>query len=229
VVAIDGPAGSGKSTIARLLAKRLNFRYLDTGAMYRVAALVSIMDNIPPQKEKELLSALKRHKIAFSQDIESPKILLDGEDVSLRIRTPELTRLVGPVCELPAVRRFLGQLQRRMGKGGGVVLEGRDIGTVIFPDAEVKIFLTASAPERAKRRWQEMVKNGLNEDYDDVLKDINERDLRDARRNLAPLIKADDALQIDTTNLTIDEVLDLVTAEVQKYLRPRRDLKADKI
>jgi CMP/dCMP kinase len=197
-------------------ARKLGFRYLDTGAMYRVATLISIRSNIGVDNENKLVEQVRKHKIEFEDTGNGTKVILDGIDVSDDLRTPELTKKIGPICELVGIRRLLGELQREMGKNGGVVLEGRDIGTVIFPDAEVKIFLLASPEERAKRRWLELKNRGIEVDLDDILDDISARDKRDSERDIAPLIKAEDAIEIDTTSLTITEVVEAVIAEVRK-------------
>jgi cytidylate kinase len=216
IITIDGPAGSGKSTVAKLVAKRLHLRYIDTGAMYRVATLISLKENIAPEKEYSLVEAVKAHQISFFNEGEVLKVLIDGEEVSDEIRTPELTRLIGPVCELPGIRRLLKEWQQKMGENGGVVAEGRDMGTVIFPQAEVKIYLTASLKERARRRWKELKEKGIDIDYQLVYQEISQRDERDIKRNEAPLKKADDAILIDTTNLSIDEVVEKVLVRVKK-------------
>lgn len=217
VIAIDGPAGSGKSTAAKLAAEKLNFRYLDTGAMYRVATLISVMHNIPPEAEDDLVEAVKSHSISFIYEGGDSRALLDGTDVSDEIRTPALTKKVGPVCEIPGVRKLMGELQKKMGENGGVVLEGRDIGTVVFPDAEVKIYLEADPRERARRRYEELRRKGADADFDSVLNDLLKRDQRDKARPAAPLMKAADALTIDTTDMSIDEVVKEIVAQARKY------------
>jgi len=199
-----------------MTAEKLGFRYLDTGAMYRVATLISMRSNISADEEDELVAEVQKHELQFVDRFDGTKVLLDGIDVSDELRTPELTKRIGPICELPGIRRLMGELQREMGKDGGVVLEGRDIGTVIFPDAEIKIFLMALPEERARRRWLELKNKGVKVKFNDILDDIALRDKRDSERDIAPLIKAEDAVEIDTTNLTIDEVVDAVVAEVRK-------------
>lgn len=199
-----------------MTAKRLNFQYLDTGAMYRIATLISMRHNIPPNREGELVEEVKKHHISFDEGKSSIKVFLDDIDVSEEIRTPELTEKIGPICELAGIRELMGKLQRELGENGGVVLEGRDIGTVIFPDAEVKIFLSATPEERAKRRWKEMVDRGIHIEYEEVLENIRLRDARDSKRNLAPLVKADDAIEIDTTGLTLEQVVARVVEKVAR-------------
>ena len=172
--------------------------------------------NIPPNREGELVEEVKKHHISFDEGKSSIKVFLDDIDVSEEIRTPELTEKIGPICELAGIRELMGKLQRELGENGGVVLEGRDIGTVIFPDAEVKIFLSATPEERAKRRWKEMVDRGIHIEYEEVLENIRLRDARDSKRNLAPLVKADDAIEIDTTGLTLEQVVARVVEEVAR-------------
>lgn len=206
VVAIDGPAGSGKSTAAKLSARKLGFDYLDTGAMYRTATLISMLTGISPEEPEKLTAEVKTHKMFFHYENGVSQVVLDGKDVSQDIRCPELTRLISPVCEIPAIREYLGKLQREMGRDGGVVLEGRDIGTVIFPDAEVKVFLTASAEVRSRRRWLELKDKSVERDFAEVLADLKMRDQRDADRKIAPLIFADDAVIIDSSEMDSDQV-----------------------
>ena len=218
VVAIDGPAGSGKSTAAKLAAKKLGYRYLDTGAMYRTATLISMQSGISPAEEDKLVREVKAHEMFFEDHNGLSRVILDGKDVSEDIRLPELTRLIGPVCEVPGIRRIMGGIQRKMGEQGGVVLEGRDISTVIFPDAEVKIYLDAAPEVRTRRRMKELNGKGVQADFDDVLKDIIARDERDMNREAAPLKKAEDAVEIDTSEMTVDEVVDIVIGLVNKYV-----------
>ena len=185
--------------------------------MYRVAALISMRHNIHPSEEKALVEAVQTHHISFAYEDGESIVLLDDEDVSLAIRTPELTKMVGPVCEIPGIRKIMGALQRKMGEDGGVVLEGRDIGTVVFPDAEVKIYLDAVQDERARRRCRELQRRGMKTNFDGVLKDIIRRDERDMNRPTAPLKKAHDAVIIDTTSLRIEEVVEKVVELAVKY------------
>ena len=199
-----------------MVAKRLNFKYLDTGAMYRVATLISMRHNIPPEEENLLVQEVKKHRITFDEVNTVTKVFLNGADVSEEIRTPELTAKIGPICELAGIRDLMGKLQRELGENGGVVLEGRDIGTVIFPDAEVKIFLNATPEERAKRRWKEMIDRRIKIELEEVLQNIKKRDERDSQRDLAPLMKAEDAIEIDTTGLTLEQVITKVVEQVNR-------------
>jgi cytidylate kinase len=203
VIAIDGPAGSGKSTVARALAKRLGLDYLDTGAMYRGVAFAALRRGIDPD-DAEPVSRLARNLELFVGDSE---VMVDGMDATIEIRGPEVTRAVSAVAANPEVRRELSRRQREWGEdhGGGVV-EGRDIGTVVFPEAELKVYLTASEEERAERRTKEV----LDLDYDTVAADIARRDYVDSTRAVSPLTVPDDAVVIDTTGRSVDDVVNLV-------------------
>ncbi len=196
-----------------MAARELGFRYIDTGAMYRAATLIAMRAGLTATEAEKITLAVSSHEIALETGENGTLVYIDGEDVSAEIRTPELTVKIGPICEIPGVRKLLGRLQRKLGGEGGAVLEGRDIGTVIFPDAEVKIYLEASHQERARRRWREMTDKGMAVDYDEVLRDIEARDLRDRERELAPLRAAEDAVVIDTTDLSVAEVVQRVVRE----------------
>ncbi len=212
IVAIDGPAGSGKSTVAKLVAERLGYTYIDTGAMYRAVAVKSIEAGISvdePEKVVELASSLD---ISFQHVEGKRRIIVDGDDLTDAIRTPEATQLSSPVSAIPGVRHRLVELQRAMGDGGGVVMEGRDIGTFVFPLAEVKVFLTASPGERARRRLKDLERAGVQSDLAKVEADIRERDERDSSRAMAPLKQADDAELVLTDGITIEQVVDAVIA-----------------
>ncbi|WP_297596477.1 (d)CMP kinase [uncultured Cetobacterium sp.] len=201
IVALDGPAGSGKSTIAKLIAKEFDLTYLDTGAMYRMVALYVLENSIDYTDELSVENVLNN----INMDIIGDAFFLNGEDVSLKIRTPEVTNIVSPVSAVKAVRVKLVDLQREISKGKNVILDGRDIGTVVFPNADLKVFLIASAEERAKRRVNDYLSKGINEDFNTVLKGILERDHIDSTRKESPLKKAEDAIEVDTSFLTIQE------------------------
>lgn len=220
-MAIDGPAGSGKSTVAKIVARKMGYAYIDTGAMYRAATLLALRKGINPGDDARMAAELAAAEFSFSGDSESPRIYIDDEDVSQLIRAPELTRMVGPICEMPAVRQFLGNRQRQMGADGGVVLEGRDIGTVIFPDAEIKVFLTADPHARAQRRWQELMDKGIEMKLEEVALDVVRRDERDRSRPVAPLRKAGDSVVIDSTALTIGQVVERIMALITDFMRGR--------
>lgn len=207
-VAIDGPAGAGKTTVSRRVAETLGYAYVDTGAMYRAVAWRALRDGIDPGDERAVTDLAERLSFDFrvGEDGQS-RLFVDGEDVSAAVRQPEVTRLSSPVSAIPGVRRTLVARQRAMGAAGGVVMEGRDIGTVVFPDADVKVFLTASDEERARRRTEELRARGEPAAFDEVLAGIRERDHRDSSRADSPLRQADDAVLLVTDGLSIDEVV----------------------
>ena len=208
VIAIDGPSGAGKSTIARELARKLGYRYIDTGAMYRAAALAAERQGVSLDDAGAMAALAPR--LVIGQEMAGGNLitLLDGEDVSKAIRRADMGLKASAISALPLVRERLTELQRRMGKQGGVVMEGRDIGTVVFPDADYKFFLVASARERARRRSEELKQKGENIDPSKVLADLQKRDYDDATRAVAPLRRAPEAIEIDSTARTIEEVVE---------------------
>jgi len=206
IVAIDGPAGAGKSTIARLLADRLGYAYIDSGAMYRTVALKALRAGVEVQNTVEIVR-LADVSILFAMAGDRQRVFADGEDVTDAIRTVEVTALVSPVSSIPGVREKMVALQRAMASNGGVVMEGRDIGTVVFPGAQVKVFLTASPEARARRRTLELREKGLTVDESTVLQEIRERDMRDSSRNHSPLVQAPDAVLVDTDGKSIEQVV----------------------
>jgi CMP/dCMP kinase len=208
VVAIDGPAGTGKSSVSRGLARALGARYLDTGAMYRIVTLGVLRAGVSPNDADAVGSIAANVQMSVSYDPDDERGCLDGENVSAEIRGDEVTRAVSAVSSVPAVRTRLVALQRAMAGGpGSVVVEGRDIGTVVLPDAPVKIFLTASAETRARRRNDQNVASGLADDYDGVLGDVRRRDHLDSTRTVSPLRAAPDAVVVDTSEMTEDQVI----------------------
>lgn len=213
VVTIDGPAGAGKSTVARRLAEALGYRLLDTGAIYRAVALTALAGSVDLDDEAALAPIAAGLAIDFALDGELNRVLVDGQDVTSAIRTPEASQAASKVSRHPAVRAGLLDLQRRLGGAGGVVVEGRDTGTVVFPDAGAKFFLTASDEERARRRQAEL---GAGSTYQDVLREIRERDDRDASRDVAPMRAADDAVIVDSSQMTQDEVVAQMATEVRR-------------
>lgn len=210
-VAIDGPAGAGKSTIARAAAACLGVIYVDTGALYRSIGLNALRNGVDLTDAKAIENSLDGIKVELSFDSQGAQIvLLNGEDVSSLIRTPEVSMSASKVSAVPAVRAFLLDLQRNMAKTQSVIMDGRDIGTVVLPDAEVKIFLTASPEIRAKRRFDELIEKGQEVKYEDVLADVIERDYNDSHREIAPLKPAEDSKLADTSGLTLEESIELI-------------------
>lgn len=218
-IAIDGPAGAGKSTIAKRVAEELNFMYVDTGALYRAVALCAIQKNIEPddsQRVSEMLSEIKV-QLAFNYRFEKV-VLLDGRDVSSRIRTPEVSMAASKISALPQVRAYLLDLQRDIAKENNVIMDGRDIGTVVLPDARVKIFLTASPEVRAERRYKELSEKGANVSFDEVLRDVNERDYNDSHRKTAPLKPAEDSVFVDTTDLDFEQSVEKIISVIKERI-----------
>lgn len=215
VVAIDGPAGAGKSTIAKLAAEKLGYAYIDTGAMYRSVAWKFLQTDKP--FDEDFISGLsKTMLIDFKPEAKINRVFVDGTEVTDAIRTPEVTAIVSRVAAIGAVREAMVDQQRRMGEAGGVLMDGRDIGTVVFPNAQLKIFLTASVEERARRRYAEMVAKGQQVDLQQLQADIAERDKQDSERAISPLRQAEDALLLDTSNMGISEVTDRILQLVQE-------------
>lgn len=216
VVAIDGPAGAGKSTVARAVARELGFRYIDTGAMYRAVGWKVIARNGDPLDEAVLQSILETTAVELANVSGRTRVVLDGQDVSSKIRTAEVSQAASKVSSLRIVREKMVDLQRNIGREGDVVAEGRDMGTVVFPDAEVKVYLDATPEERAARRYRELCAGGEQVTLDETLREVRERDRRDTEREFSPLRPADGALCIDSTGLTVEAVVGLIIQEVQK-------------
>lgn len=212
IIAIDGPAGAGKSTVARTVAEKLGYVYIDTGAMYRAVAWKVLQEKIPISDHRKIAALANKIDIRFERVGDDQRVIVDGEDLTDSIRTREATRLSSPVSTIRGVRKRLVNLQRQMGEAGGVVMEGRDIGTVVFPDAEVKVYLTASVTERARRRTEQLKQMGMEADREQIAADIRDRDLRDSSRAHAPLTQAPDAHMIESDNLSVDEVVDAILA-----------------
>lgn len=213
IIAIDGPAGSGKSTVAKLVAARLGFHYLDTGAMYRAVAVSALEDGVELSDEAALARIAAERVISFEHDGNEAlpsRVLIAGVDVTAAIRTPAADGAVSGVASSPRVREAMVAQQRAIGMAGDIVVEGRDIGTVVFPDAEVKVFLTASAEERARRRTAQQVAVGHDVDATEVRKAIEKRDEIDSTREVSPLKPADDARLLDTTGLSIEQVVEAI-------------------
>ena len=212
IVAIDGPAGSGKSTIAKLLAKKYDLTYIDTGAMYRMITLYLLENNIDISDLKEIERVLN----TVNLDMQGDKFFLDNVDVSTKIREKRINDNVSKVASIKIVRSNLVDLQRKISNNKDVILDGRDVGTVILPNAQVKIFLIASPEERARRRYNEFLEKKTEITYDEVLKSIKERDHIDSTRDESPFVKADDAIELDSTNLTIEDVVNFISKEIEK-------------
>jgi len=209
IIAIDGPAGAGKSTVAKILAKRLGFLYIDTGAMYRALTLKALESNLPISDEPAIIRLANEVKIDLRNNPdESLSVILDGEDVSLAIRQPRITQFVSDLAKIKQVRQVLVKMQREFGRKDNCVLDGRDIGTVVFPDAQKKFFIDASANERIQRRFKELKGLGQKVSENEVAKDLTNRDNIDSTRQASPLRQAQDAIYIDTTDLSIEQVVE---------------------
>jgi len=215
VIAIDGPAGSGKSTVSKLIAKRLGLLYIDTGAMYRALTLKAMRSGLDLDNESSLTGLAGSTNIDLKEAGGRLNVFLDGEDVSGSIRTPELTNNVKYIARVPGVRKEMVGLQRAIGERSGAVLEGRDIGTVVFPDADYKFYLDAGIAERARRRHKELVESGQNVGLKSIEKDVAARDESDMKRSVGALKVADDAIVIDTTDLSIDEVVEKILSYIK--------------
>ena len=217
IVAIDGPAGSGKSTVAKLLAKRLGFIYLDTGAIYRALGYLAKEKGVSLEDEEALVELAKKMELSFEDSEEGIKVILNGKDVTSAIRTEEAGMAASIVSKHPKVRKTLLDLQRCFAEKGNLVAEGRDMGTVVFPNAEVKVFLTASCEVRAKRRYKELKEKGVDVSFEEVLESVKKRDQQDATRSVAPLKPADDAVIIDTSDMGIEDVVDKIAGLVEAW------------
>lgn len=212
VIAIDGPAGSGKGTVAKILAKDCNYMYIDTGAMYRCIALLIVQNNISLDEEEKIINLAKTSKIEFSND----KVLLNGNDVTNEIRSMEVTKIVSPVSSIVKLREILVDMQRKLAGDNNVIMEGRDITTVVFPNADFKFYLDASLEERAKRRYKENIEKGMNVTLEDIIDNIKKRDYNDMHKEIGALIRTKDSIYIDSTNLTINEVVDTMKEVINK-------------
>jgi CMP/dCMP kinase len=216
IIAIDGPAGSGKSSTARLVAQELGIVHLDTGAMYRAITLKCLRRGIPVTDEQAIAGVMNDTSIAFRGCAPKTQLWMDGEDVSGAVRGDEVTKNVSDYCAVPIVREKLVDMQRAIARGQSVVCEGRDIGTVVFPDAELKFFMTASIEERARRRMSDFRRMGVGKSLDELMAEIAERDRKDSTRTLSPLRKAAAALEIDTTSITLKEQVWMIVEAARK-------------
>jgi cytidylate kinase len=215
IIAIDGPSGAGKGTIARAIARELNYRHVDSGAMYRAVGWKAIHDGVPLDDEAAVAALAERSRI----DVTTTAVTIDDADVTRQIRTPEIDRAAAAVARLPRVREVLVDRQRRMGDGGGIVMEGRDIGTVVFPDADVKVYLDASPEERARRRAIDPAHTGVPTAVSEVATLLTQRDEQDRTRTASPLLAAADAVIVDTTGKGVEEVVKEVMAVVRRQRR----------
>jgi len=216
IITIDGPSGSGKSTVSRLLARRLRYTYLDTGAMYRAVGLAASRKNIELVESKAIKDLLDAIRITLLPGKDDTKVLLNGEDVSLTIRSADMGMVASKISALPSVRKKLTSLQQEIGLAGRVVAEGRDMGTVVFPDSKNKFFLSATPQERARRRTEQLKEKGEAPAYDEILQQIIKRDQDDSSRTLAPLKPADDAVIVDSSTMTIDEVVQFMLNSIKR-------------
>lgn len=212
-IAIDGPSGAGKSTVSNLLAEKLGYAHLDTGSMYRAVAYHSLKNGLKMDEEAKVVELINKMKLSVLPD---GRIFVDDEEVTGKIRTDEISMAASDVSKLLGVRKALVKMQQDIASTGGYILDGRDIGTVVLPDAKVKVFMSASPEERAQRRFLENVAKGMEADYKTILEDTKARDYQDSHRENSPLKKADDAIEIDTTNMSLDEVVDVILELVKK-------------
>ena len=217
-VAIDGPAGAGKSTISRAAAKATGFIYVDTGALYRTVGVYSLRNGIDTKDKSAVAATLENISVDLVFVNGEQKVLLNGEDVSAEIRTPPASMAASDVSAVPEVRAFLFDLQRDIAKRSNCIMDGRDIGTVVLPDAKVKIFLTASPEARAMRRYKELIEKGSEVEYNDVLEDLIQRDYNDSHREIAPLKPAEDSVIVDTTNLNLEESINEITRIIKEAI-----------
>ena len=217
-IAIDGPASSGKSTVAKIIAKDFGYTYLDTGAMYRAATYIALQYQINPEESSQLLDLLDQYPISFGRSEDGEQLVYVGDvDVSHPIRENTVTNAVSAFAAIPAIREKLVALQQEIAQQGGIVMDGRDIGTVVLPKAELKIFLVASVDERAERRYKENLSKGIETDLETLKEEIAARDYKDSHRETSPLKQAEDAIYLDTTGLTILEVVEKIKSEAVKH------------
>ena len=222
-VALDGPSGAGKSTIAKAVAAKMKYVYVDTGAMYRAVACYMVTSGTDLDNKDEIIAKLKDISIKLEYMDGVQHVILNGEDVSEKIRTPEISMAASKTSAIPEVRTFLFDLQQTMAKENDIIMDGRDIGTVVLPNADVKVFLTASAEERAKRRFKELQEKGDPSTYEEVLRDIEQRDYNDTHRETAPLKKADDAVEVDTTKLDLQQSIDEICRVITEKLGEKKN------
>ncbi|KRL08235.1 (d)CMP kinase [Liquorilactobacillus hordei] len=215
-VAIDGPASAGKSTVAKLVAHKLNYIYCDTGAMYRAVTWAAIHDGIQLDDDESIEMILSNINIKFVPSTEGQRVFVNETEVTTEIRMPEISNNVSTVAAQVSVRKYLTDLQQKIARTGGIVMDGRDIGTTVLPSADVKIFMVASVKERALRRYKENIEKGIQTPLEILEREIEERDRKDSTRTISPLVKAVDAVQLDTTSLTIEQVVDKIMKIIEK-------------
>lgn len=218
IIAIDGPAGTGKGTVAKIVSKSLGYTYIDTGAMYRCITLKMIRENIELNEEEKIINLLNRTNITFKNIGDNQHVFLDGEDVSELIRKPNVNELVSPVSAIKIIRAKMVELQRKLGEAENVIMEGRDITTVVFPNADIKIYLDADLEVRAQRRYKELIQKGNDVTYEEILESIAKRDKNDMEKEMGALKVADGATVIDTTYMTPEEVFEKIKELVEKIL-----------
>ncbi len=221
IVTIDGPAASGKSTTARIVAKRLGWLYLDTGAMYRALTVKVLQEHIALDDKIKISELAAAVNIELTASGNGVRVFLDGREITSEIRPPDVDRAVGPVCEISQVREIMVTLQRKIARGS-VIAEGRDMGTVVFPDADLKFFIVASLKERAKRRQKDIAKQGIEISVENLMDQINERDHRDSTRENSPLVKAEDSILLNTTTLTVEKQINFVLEHIHQVLESQR-------
>ncbi|MBU2567862.1 MAG: (d)CMP kinase [Elusimicrobia bacterium] len=219
IIAIDGPAGAGKSTIAKMVARRMGYVYIDTGAMYRALTYIAIINRVDLRSGEDLVKLAERTKIEFERVDDRIRVIIDGMDVTKEIRDEKVSECTNVVASVQGVRKILRKMQQKMGKKGGVVMEGRDIGTCVFPSAEFKFYLDASPEERAKRRYKELKQKGEKVDYGRIENSIARRDYLDKTRGINPLKQAKDALMIDSTDMTLAEVANFIVNRVKNRVK----------
>jgi len=226
IIAIDGPAGAGKSTAGRLLAAKLNYIYINSGSIYRAIALKAIEKKIDLDQEKQLTELTKNTKLMFQKKNKEVSLLVDGKDVSNALRSERIGQAASQISAKKGVREALLGIQRKLGKNGGIVMDGRDIGSVVFPDADIKFYLDATLKERSRRRYLEQRKKGLRVSQKDVIKEIKRRDHNDSKREIAPLRKTREAIYLDTTNMTPKEVVKILLKYCLKKINNRNEVSA---
>lgn len=217
-VAIDGPASAGKSTVAKLVATKFNYIYCDTGAMYRAITYKVLQNKVDLDDEAAITKIVQNSVISFKPTENGQKVFIDGEDITEAIRSEKVTNSVSAVSAIGSVRKQLSDQQQTLAANGGIVMDGRDIGSTVLPNAEVKIFLIASVDERAERRYKENIAKGMDTSLEVLKQEIRDRDYKDSHRALSPLVKAKDAIEVDTTSMTINEVVEKISTIIEKYL-----------